>query len=61
MSDLRELTADELNAVTGGCRTVDTRIVDSNRAPIVPAFADTSTTNPGHPATTNLKLCTPLL
>lgn len=56
MSDLRELTADELNAVTGSCRTVDTRLVDSIRAPIGPACVDTSTTNLRHLASPNLKL-----
>jgi hypothetical protein len=56
MSDLRELTAGELNAATGGCRTVDTRLVDSIRAPIGPACVDTSTTNLGHQASPNLKL-----
>lgn len=60
MSDLRELTTDNLDAVTGGCRTVDTRIVDSIRAPIGPAFAGTSTTNPGHLDVTSLKLYAPL-
>jgi bacteriocin-like protein len=54
MSDFRELTANELNAVSGGCRTVDTRPIDADRVPVGPALAsDPSTSDPGHPGIGN--------
>ena len=47
MSKLREMAADELNAVNGGCRTLPViNPIDAARAQIGPAFPDTST-NPG--------------
>ena len=60
MIDLRELNTDHLDAVAGGCRTVDTLPIDSIRAQIGPALMDPSTTNPGNRDVKNLKLYAPL-
>jgi hypothetical protein len=62
MKDIRKLSADDLDAVTGGCRTVDPRwYVDSIIAHDGGAFAGNSTANPGPQVTTKPTIYAPLV
>jgi hypothetical protein len=60
VNDIRNLSTDDLNAVTGGCRTVDPRgYIDSIVAHSGGAFAGNPTANPGPQVTIRLTIYAP--